>query len=149
MNEDTIKKLKNLESQYFTNTNSQAGKWLNYKLLKAEAGEITISVLVRNDMTNPNGHIHGGMIAMICDEVCGLSFFSMGYETYYTTANIIVDFLYGAPEGTVLKAKGKVLRAGKRVANVECYIYDEQNNIIAHATSNLINTEKKVFNLNA
>ncbi|HMN32994.1 MAG: PaaI family thioesterase [Chitinophagaceae bacterium] len=147
MNEDTIKQLKKLEGSYFTNTNSQAGKWLHYKLLKAEAGEITISVLVRNDMTNPNGHIHGGMISMICDEICGLSFFSLGKETYYTTANLIVDFLYGAPEGTLLTAKGKVLRTGKRMANVECFIYDEQENIIAHATSNLVNTDKKVFNL--
>lgn len=139
--------LKQFEGQYFTNTNSKAGKWLHYKLLHVEPGTIEASVLVREDMTNPNNMLHGGMIAMIMDEICGLSFYSLGYENYYTTVNLTIDYLYSAVVNSTVTAKGKVLRSGKKIANVECYIYDEMNNIIAHAKSNLVNTEKKVFKL--
>ena len=149
MKNQILYQLKQYEGQYFTNTKSQAGKWLHYKLLKVADGEIEASILVREDMTNPNNMLHGGMIAMIMDELCGLAFYSTGTEYYYTTANLTIDYLYSAPIHTHVTAKSKVLRSGKKIANVECYIYDEKDNIIAHAKSNLVNTEKKVFELSS
>lgn len=139
--------LKQLEGTFFTNSKSKAGKWLNYKLLKVEEGSIEASILVREEMTNPNDMLHGGMIAMIMDELCGLAFYSLGKPYYYTTVNLTIDYLYSAPVTSTVIAKSKVLRSGKKIANVECYIYDMQDNIIAHAKSNLVNTEKKVFEL--
>lgn len=140
-------KLKQFEGQFFTNSNSKAGRWLNYKLLKVEEGIIEASILVREEMTNPSNMLHGGMIAMIMDELCGLAFYSLGGESYYTTVNLTIDYLYSAPVNTTVIAKSRVMRSGKKIANVECYIYDADNNIIAHAKTNLVNTEKKVFEL--
>ncbi len=140
-------KLKQFEGQHFTNSNSKAGRWLNYKLLKVDEGAIDASILVREDMTNPNNMLHGGMIAMIMDELCGLAFYSLGGGYYYTTVNLTIDYLYSAPLNTTVIAKSRVMRSGKKIANVECYIYDANNNIIAHAKTNLVNTEKKVFEL--
>ena len=84
---------------------------------------------------------------MICDEICGLAFYSTNSETIYTTINLSIDYLYSAPIGTTVFAVGKVIRKGKKVANTECTIYDENRTIIVHAKSNLLNTEKPTFEL--
>lgn len=147
MENGILYRLKLYEGKYFNATQSMAGKWLNYKLLKVEAGYIESSILVRDELTNPNKTLHGGMFAMIFDEMCGLAFYSLGNPSYYTTVNLIVDFLFSAPLGSTVIAKAKVLRSGKKIANVECYLYNEENQILGHATSNLVNTEKEVFKI--
>lgn len=147
MNLEILERLKKLEGQYFKNTNSQAGEWLHYKLEHIDEGKVTASILVRPDMLNPKGNIHGGMLAMICDELCGLAFFTTGQSDYYTTVNLTIDFLYGVSNGETIIAQSKVWRSGKRIANVECILYDKENRIVAHAKSNLVNTNKKTFEL--
>jgi uncharacterized protein (TIGR00369 family) len=147
MENKAIQQLRAQIGQYFTQTLSEAGKWLHYKLLIVEPGYIEASVTVRKEMTNPSGQLHGGMIGMISDELCGLSFYSMGHDTFYTTVSLNINYLFGAPLGSEIIVKAKVIRAGKRMANVECYLYDNEDRIIAHATSNLMNSGTKIFNL--
>jgi uncharacterized protein (TIGR00369 family) len=147
MKEGLFQQLKAREGQYFTESLSKGGQWLNYRIVWVEPGEVDIEVLVRPEMTNPQGMIHGGMTALICDEVCGLAFYSTGQPTFYTTINLVIDYLYSAPEGTTLLAKGYVIRHGKKIANVACDILDPQNRLIARACSNLANTDKAIFNL--
>ena len=147
MKNPILYKLKQFEGKFFTNTQSEAGKWLNYKLLKVEEGEIEASFLVRPEMCNPSGMLHGGMIGMIMDEMCGLAFFTLGNLYFYTTVNLSIDYLYSAPKNSTVIAKSKVIRSGKKIANTQCTIFDEQNNIIAIATSNLVNTGKEIFPL--
>ena len=147
MKKQVLDQLKQIEGSYFEHTRSKAGKWLNYKLLKAEEGRIEASLLIRPEMTNPNGMLHGGMIGMICDELCGLAFYTMGFPTFYTTVNLSIDYLYSAPVDKEIKAIASVLRSGKKIANTTCTLYDEEGNIIAHATSNLVNTDKAVFDI--
>lgn len=139
--------LKKLEGEFFTYSLSMAGRWLNYRLISVEQGTIEASVEVREEMTNPVKMLHGGMIAMICDELCGLAFYSLGASTFYTTVNLSVDYLYSAPLGSVLTCKSSVVRSGKKIANTECFIYAPDGTLIAHAKSNLVNTDKEIFNL--
>lgn len=146
-NNKLYRDLKKLEGEYFTHSLSQAGRWLNYKLIKIEPGNIEAEIEIRKEMTNPVQMLHGGMIAMICDELCGLALYSKGGNTFYTTVNLAVDYLYSAPIDSKIRIKSNVLRHGKKIANTECLIYDMNENIIAHAKSNLVNTDKEIFNL--
>jgi uncharacterized protein (TIGR00369 family) len=147
MDKSISDRLKLCEDQYFTQTHSAAGKWLNYKLLKVEAGEIKASILVRDEMTNPNKNLHGGMYAMICDELSGLAFFSLGLNTFYTTVNLHVDFLMSAPLASEVIIHAKVTRHGKRIGHVICDLYNVENKHLAHSTTNLVNTNKEIFAL--
>ncbi len=147
MENKNYRKLKALEGQHFKDTLSKAGKWLNYKLLKVEEGMLEASIHVRDEFTNPSENLHGGMISLIADELLGLCFYTLGHETFYTTINLHVDFLYAVPSGATIVVKAKVIRSGKRMANVECFMYDFENRVIAHATTNLMNTGTKIFNL--
>ena len=139
--------LKALEGRYFTESKSKAGQWLHYKLLSVEPGSIEASILVREEMTNPSGQLHGGMFAMIADEILGLAFYSLGFETFYTTVSLNINYLFGAPEGSTVLVKARVIRSGKRMSNVECYFYNQDEMILAHATTNLMNSGVKIFNL--
>ncbi len=140
-------KLKAFEGRYFTDTQSRAGRWLNYELLKVEPGSLEARVHIREELTNPAGNLHGGMIAMIADELCGLAFYSLGHDTFYTTINLHIDFLLSVPHNSHLLIKSHVIRSGKRMANAECHMYLEDGTLCAHATTNLMNTGKNIFKL--
>ncbi|MBP6455149.1 MAG: PaaI family thioesterase [Chitinophagaceae bacterium] len=144
---DTFELIKKYEGKKFDNSLSQAGLWLKYKLEKVEKGYVEVSMQVRQEMGNPMKQLHGGMMSMLIDEISGLSFYTLNKGTFYTTVNLHVDFLYSVAVGDTIFAKAKVLRAGKKIANVECSVYNQKNELLAHSTSNLVNTEKEIFNL--
>lgn len=119
---------------------SEAGNWLAFTLDHIERGTATISLSVRPEMTNPYKHIHGGMMALLIDESIGWAVLSLESELNYTSLNLNVDFLYAIKMGERLRAKSTVIRAGKKIINVECLVYDMQDRLLAKASSNLINT---------
>lgn len=119
---------------------SEAGNWLAFTLDHIERGTATISLSVRPEMTNPYKHIHGGMMALVIDESIGWAVLSLESELNYTSLNLNVDFLYAIKMGERLRAKSTVIRAGKKIINVECLVYDMQDRLLAKASSNLINT---------
>ena len=123
-----------------TDSRSPAGNWLLFTLEHVEKGYAVLSLEVREEMTNPYGHIHGGMMSMVIDEAIGWSIVSLDSEQHYTSLTLNVDFLYAIKKGQRLKAHAKVLRVGKKIMNVECHVYDMDEKILARANSNLIVT---------
>jgi uncharacterized protein (TIGR00369 family) len=91
-------------------------------------------------MTNPYGHIHGGMMSLVIDEAIGWAVVSLDTDMHYTSLTLNVDFLYAIKDGERLRAKSEVLRTGKKIINVECHVYDMNDRILARANSNLIVT---------
>jgi uncharacterized protein (TIGR00369 family) len=128
------------EGKEVKESRSHAGNWLGFTLERIEQGEAVISLEVRKEMTNPYGHIHGGMMSLVIDEAIGWAVVSMDTEQHYTSLTLNVDFLYAISEGERLRAESKVLRVGKKIINVECHVYDMNGKILARANSNLIAT---------
>jgi acyl-coenzyme A thioesterase 13 len=133
-------KLEQHVGKQMTISPSEAGNWLAFTLDHIERGTATISLSVRPEMTNPYKHIHGGMMALVIDESIGWAVLSLESELNYTSLNLNVDFLYAIKMGERLSAKSTVIRAGKKIINVECLVYDMQDRLLAKASSNLINT---------
>ena len=123
-----------------TDSRSEAGNWLKFTLEHIEKGKAELTMMVRKEMTNPYGHIHGGMMSLIIDEAIGWAVVSLDTENHYTSLTLNVDFLYAIKEGARLRAKSEVLRVGKKIINVECHVYDMEGNVLARANSNLIVT---------
>lgn len=123
-----------------TDSRSAAGNWLKFTLEHIEKGKATLSMMVRKEMTNPYGHIHGGMMSLVIDEAIGWGVVSLDTELHYTSLTLNVDFLYAIRDGEKLRAKSEVLRVGKKIINVECHVYDMNDRILARANSNLIVT---------
>jgi acyl-coenzyme A thioesterase 13 len=122
------------------NSASPAGNWLHHTLDHIEKGKATISLTVRPEMANPYGNIHGGMMSLLIDECIGWAVLSLQSENNYTSLNLNVDFLYSIKVGERLRATTTVVRAGKKIVNVDCHVYDMQDRLLAKCTSNLIAT---------
>jgi len=104
---------------------SPFGRWLNGTLMAVEEGELTVEVIVRKDMCNPGGILHGGVATGMMDDVIGMTVFSMGTQVFYSTVNLSVDFLFGAKPDEKLTVKSKIVRMGKKIAHAEGEIRNE------------------------
>jgi acyl-CoA thioesterase len=88
-------------------------------------GYCTVSGHVERRHLNINGVVHGGVYATILDTAMGASVISMlepGETT--ATASLYVEFLRAAREGTVLHARGELIRRGHHLAFVEGELRD-------------------------
>ncbi len=131
------------EGKKVENSKSSAGNWLGFTLEQIEQGKAIICLTVKKEMTNPYGNIHGGMMSMVIDEAIGWAVYSLESEQHYTTLSLNVDFLYAIKEGEKLKAIANVIRAGKKIINVECFVYNDADKLLARGNSNLIATTMK------
>ncbi|MDZ7899565.1 MAG: PaaI family thioesterase [Arcicella sp.] len=125
-------------------TLSPYGRWLNGTLVAVEEGELTVEVIVRKDMCNPGGILHGGVATGMMDDVIGMTVFSMGTQVFYSTVNLSVDFLFGAKPDEKLIVKAKIIRMGKKIAHAEGEIRNEAGQIVAKCTTNLVATSNVV-----
>ncbi|WP_439559594.1 PaaI family thioesterase [Dyadobacter sp.] len=123
---------------------SPVAQWLNGKLLNVEEGMMQIEYLVRPDMCNPMGTLHGGMAATILDEIVGTMVFALGREYAFTSVNLNCDFLNPAFPGDVLTAHANIVRVGKNIIHVEGRLTAAEGKIIAKCASNLIQTSFQI-----
>ncbi len=123
---------------------SPFGRWLNGTLIEVEEGSLTMEFVVRTDMCNPGGIMHGGVAIGIMDDIIGLTSFAMGNQIFYSTVNLNTDFLYSAKPDEKLIVKSKIVRMGKKIAHAEGEIRNEAGQIIAKCTTNLVATSNVV-----
>ncbi len=116
------------------------GGWLNGALSKINGeGDVELEFEVREDMLNPMGAIHGGAIAAIIDEILGFQLFLKSAEdAAYVSMTMNIDFLRAAKAGEVITAIPKIIRIGKRTANVTCVLNNAEGKIIAQGGSNFM-----------
>jgi uncharacterized protein (TIGR00369 family) len=111
---------------------------LGFDLVEAGAGECTMKLEAGEKHSNPMGTIHGGVLCDIADGAMGMAFFSTLEDgESFTTLELKINFLRPFWTGTLL-AHGKVISRGKTVGLTECRIVDDQERLIAHATSTVM-----------
>ena len=135
-----IEYLKKEINKPITKSVSPSSLWMKGVLLDIDEGIAAISYKIRKEMTNPLGTIQGGVMAALIDDTMGLAFYTLFQKNMYTTTNLNVNFLFGAKEGEVVVVKAQTVRIGKKIANIECKVYNEKGDIITTATSNLVVT---------
>ena len=123
---------------------SPFGRWLNGTLIEVEEGSLSAEFIVRPDMCNPGGIIHGGVATGIMDDLIGMLVVAAGAQVFYSTVNLSVDFLFAAKPNEKLTAKSKIVRMGKKIAHAEAEIRNDSGQIIAKCTSNLVATSNVI-----
>jgi acyl-coenzyme A thioesterase 13 len=144
MSNPILQRLKKEVNKPITKSVSPSSLWMKGRLLNIEEGYAVISYKVRKEMTNPIGTIQGGVMAALIDDTMGLAFYSLFEKNMFTTTNLNVNYLFGAREGELVKVEAKVVRIGKKIANMECKVFNSNNDIISTATSNLVVTSIKI-----
>ena len=98
-------------------------------------GKCTMRLEAEEQHSNPMGTIHGGIICDLVDAAMGVSFFTTLSEgESFTTLELKINFLRPFWTGTLL-AHGQVVSRGRTVGLTECRVVDDQDRLIAHATS--------------
>ncbi|MBV9081992.1 MAG: PaaI family thioesterase [Acidobacteriaceae bacterium] len=107
------------------------GKLLGLTLMTQERGRATIERAVRN----PMGMLHGGVLCDIADAAMGAAYHTTLAEgETFTSLGLKINFLRPVREAN-LRAEARVVRVGKVVGFVECNILDEQEGLVACASS--------------
>jgi acyl-coenzyme A thioesterase 13 len=119
---------------------SPIGKWLGGTLMEAEENYLVADYLVREDFLNPMGVMHGGVYAVMMDDLMGALVFSLNNEYFFTTVNLAVDFLSSAKSGEIISVKAEAIKAGKNIIHCECKMYNKAGKLLAKSISNLAKT---------
>ena len=91
------------------------------------------------------GGVQGGLVAGYLDDVMGYAYVMMsGGEQAPLNLEISMQLLGLLPEGATIVGKGRVVRAGRRVAFLEGELQTEEGQVLARATSTAIPTARPV-----
>ena len=113
-----------------------ASAWLGRKILEADpdGGHLKTQFDIKPELTNPLGHIQGGMLAAMLDATMSPALATVidAAETI-PTLELKVSFLRPA-KGRII-GTGRVIQKTKSVAFLEGKLEDMQGNLIATATA--------------
>ncbi|MFA4927273.1 MAG: PaaI family thioesterase [Patulibacter sp.] len=88
---------------------------------------------------NPLGIVHGGLMCTLLDSVAGCAVHTtLPAGVGYTSLEIKVSYLRMAHAGAELRARGKVVKPGSRVAFAEAEILGPDDKLIATASSSFL-----------
>lgn len=114
--------------------------WLKPTVISAEHGVLIFSYIVRKEMTNPYGILHGGVTAGIIDDLIGATVYTLGLNDKFTTVNNSIDYFAPAKEGDLIVAQTGIVKKGRSIINLQCEIFlPEKKRLIAKGYSNMLN----------
>ena len=113
---------------------------MNYRLVEVEPGHAVFEGTPAEQHYNPIGVVHGGLAMTLLDSAMGCAVHTKmpaggGYTTLEAKTNLVRAITSDAGK---LRAIGKVVHLGKRVATAEARLEDAAGKLYAHATTTCI-----------
>ena len=113
---------------------------LGFKLVEVEPGHVVFEVLPAEQHYNPIGVVHGGLAMTLLDSAMSCSVQTQvpagsGYTTVETKTNLTRPI---TSQTGKLRAIGKVIHAGSRIATAEGRLVDAAGKLYAHGTATCI-----------
>lgn len=116
-------------------------RWLNGVIRDIGSDHAAIEYLVRKELTNPGGNLHGGVQSAMLDDAFGMLCNALGRPNFMVSVNFCIDYLETAREGDVILARVHVVREGNRMVNVQGTLRGSDERLIAQASSNLMDSK--------
>jgi uncharacterized protein (TIGR00369 family) len=116
------------------------GDKLDFHLVEIERGRAVFEATPDPSVYNPFGAVHGGYAATLLDSACGIAVHSqLEANRGHTTLELKVSYVRGlnAKSGK-LRAVGRTISVGRRVAFAEATLHDADGRLCATATSTLL-----------
>jgi uncharacterized protein (TIGR00369 family) len=112
-------------------------KLLRFALVEASDGRAVFECIPSTEMLNPLGTVHGGIAMTLLDSACGAAVHTtlaprQAYATLETKVNLVRPVM---PDTGKVRASGRVVHLGGRIATAEARLTDESGDLLAHATS--------------
>lgn len=117
---------------------------LDFDLVEVAAGLAVFEGTPGPHAYNPIGTVHGGYAATLLDSACGCAVHaSLGATQAYTTLELKVAYHKAlTSQAGALRAEGRVVTIGRRVAFTEARLVDATGRLYASATSTLLVIER-------
>jgi uncharacterized protein (TIGR00369 family) len=97
-------------------------------------GEVELVLDARPDHVNLHGTVHGGVLATLADTAAGVAVRSATAEPGGRHASVNLDIQYLSPATTgTLRATGRVVKLGRRLAFAEAEVTDADGTTVARA----------------
>ena len=108
---------------------------IGFDIAEVEPGRTVVTLEAGPQHANPMGTLHGGVLCDIADAAMGMAYAAaLGEGESFTTLELKINFLKPVRTGK-LTATGRVVKAGRTVGLVECDIVDDQDSLVARASS--------------
>lgn len=110
---------------------------LAFQLIKVDRGVTVFAGIPRYEYYNPLDSVHGGYIAALLDSCMSCAVHST-LEVGYSYATLEVKINYVRPilrDTGEVRAEGKLLSSGKRIATAEGRLVDAAGKLYAHGTT--------------
>jgi len=113
---------------------------LGFHLAEAKEGYARFEGLPEFRHYNPIGTVHGGFAATLLDSALGCAIFStLSKGETWTTLELKLNFVRPLTKDTgPVRAEGRVLHLGSRIATAEGRLEDASGKLYAHATTTCI-----------
>jgi uncharacterized protein (TIGR00369 family) len=112
-------------------------KWLNPRLIFVDETSLECEYVVRPEMADPPGWLHGGIrAAMLCD-MLGVYANFLGDRKPAITTSMNVDFIGKAFVGEKVRLIAEVINKGSSLIYMSGKILNEQNQIVARGSTSL------------
>lgn len=116
------------------------GRFMNGGLVEVAFGQVVFEGTPTEDHFNPMGIVHGGYAATLLDSCMGCAVHStVAAGQTYTTIELKVNYVRPLTDRTgLVRAEGKVIAAGKRIATAEGRLMDRDGRLLAHGTTSCL-----------
>jgi len=110
---------------------------LDFRLIKVARGSTIFAGIPRHDFYNPLDSVHGGYTAALLDScmACAVhSTLEVGFS--YATLEVKINYVRAiVAETGEVRAEGKIINAGRRIATAEGRLVDSGGKLYAHGTT--------------
>lgn len=116
------------------------GDTLGFRLVEVDKGRVALTGRPDRRSYNLIGSVHGGWAAAILDSALALSVLSaLEADQGFTTVDIRINYLRPLTiETGEVRAEGRVLQAGRRLAYAEAKLVDASGKLICHGTGSCL-----------
>ncbi|HAS45708.1 MAG TPA: thioesterase [Microscillaceae bacterium] len=102
-------------------------QWMQIEPLLLEEGHCKIQMVVKRDMLNGYGILHGGIAFAFADSA--FAFVSNAYGRVAVSINSHIVFSKSAKEGERLLAEAKVLKVSHKTIDIDVNVMNEQGEV--------------------
>lgn len=113
-------------------------KLIGIELEEVDAGVATLALDIREELKQNHGVVHGGAVASLIDSATAFAIISiLPPDERATTVDLTISYLRPLTSGRI-RAKARVVRAGRRLIVVSAEVFDDSGTLTATALSTYI-----------
>lgn len=126
-----------------TTMDNPVHKYIGLEILELKNGYGRARVKFSENICNPYGFVHGGILMTLVDATAGITACMSG--NYVTTVNATINFLLPAIDTEYIYCECECLRSGKHLIVMDIRITDDGSNVLDSGEYTYFITDEKVL----